>query len=169
MSWLGPKAPGANGNNKQFSQAELNNATTRLQNALSRIANQHVRRYAKEIKNAAIAKARNGYVPQANLNRLKAAEAAAKAALKPVPTATIETQTNVSAKNAELAVARNAAAFATFNRRIAEATNTSQLRQVGSNVKVYATKYGIPLNRSNIKWRLRAINVRAPFVPIKNS
>lgn len=99
------KAPGANGsNNKPFSQAELNKASQNLQSALSKIANQHVRRYANEIKNAAIAKARNGYVPQVNLNRMKAAEAAARAAVKPVPTATISTQTNNAANAANAAV-----------------------------------------------------------------
>lgn len=133
------KAPGANGNNKPFSQSELNTASKNLQSALSKIANQHVRRYAKEIKNAAIAKARNGYVPQANLNKLKEAEAAAKAALKTVPTATAETQTNnseVEAINSVGMLIRNIQNSQTINylnrvknnMRFTGASNTNKLR-----------------------------------------
>lgn len=132
-------APAANGNNKPFNQAELNTASKNLQIALSKIANQHVRRYAKEIKNAAIAKARNGYVPQANLNRLKAAEATAKAALKTVPTATTETQTNnseVEAINSVGMLIRNIQNSQTINYlnrvknnvRFAGASNANKLR-----------------------------------------
>lgn len=132
-------APAANGNNKPFSQSELNAATTQLQNALSKIANQHVRRYAKEVKSAAVAKARNGYVPQANLNRMKAAEAAASAALKPVPAATAETQTNNSEVEAINSVGmlirniQNAQTINYLNRvknnvRFAGASNENKLR-----------------------------------------
>ena len=93
-------APSANGNSN-FNQAKLNAATTQLQNALATIAKQHVSRYAKELKNAAIATARNGYVPQANLNKLRAAEAAAKAAVQVAPkTATMGVQTMNDVKKA---------------------------------------------------------------------
>jgi len=140
------KAPGANGsNNKPFSQAELNKASQNLQSALSKIANQHVRRYANEIKNAAIAKARNGYVPQVNLNRMKAAEAAAKAAVKPVPTATIETQT-VNATNALM-------------RRINAITNANNMNNItnSNNFKgLSANNQGKVRNYSRAKFPIKS-------------
>jgi septal ring factor EnvC (AmiA/AmiB activator) len=64
-------APVANGNRK-FNQAQLNTATTQLQNALKKIANQHVLKYANDIR--ANAKA-----------RANAARANAVAAVAPTP------------------------------------------------------------------------------------
>ena len=114
MSWFGRKAappPAANGNNNAFSQAKLNEASKNLQTALTTIANQHVKRYAREIKNAAIAKARNGYVPQANLNKLKSAEAAANAAVHAAPaTANVGVQAMNAETSATNAVIKTAVA-----------------------------------------------------------
>jgi len=85
----GPKAaptPAANGTKRQFNQKTFNNASIQLKNALSTIANQHVLKYANDIRKNA----------KANAN---AARAAAVAVENP-------TQTNV--KNAVKA-ATNAA------------------------------------------------------------
>ena len=66
----------SNGTKRQFSKEELNKATVNLQTALSKIANQHVLKYANDIRASA----------KANAN---AARAAANAAVNP-------TQTNVT-------------------------------------------------------------------------
>jgi len=94
-------APAANGNVK-FNQATLNAASKQLSEALTKVANQHVLRYANVIRTNATEKARKGYVSQANLNKEKAAEANAKAAAEaaeaaaaaagqPPPNATLQT------------------------------------------------------------------------------
>ena len=60
MSWFGRKAapaPAANGTKRQFSKEELNKATVNLQTALSKIANQHVLKYANDIRAQAKANA----------------------------------------------------------------------------------------------------------------
>jgi vacuolar-type H+-ATPase subunit E/Vma4 len=75
-----------NGTKRQFNQKQLNNASIQLKNALNKIANQHVLKYANDIRKNA----------KANAN---VARAAANAAANP-------TQTNV--KNAVNA-AKNAA------------------------------------------------------------
>ena len=76
MSWFGRKAApaqAANGTKRQFSKEELNRATVNLQTALSKIANQHVLKYANDIRAQA----------KANAN---AARANAVAAAAPTPT-----------------------------------------------------------------------------------
>jgi hypothetical protein len=50
-------APASNGNKRQFSQKNLNNATGNLQTALNKIANQHVLKYANAVRANAKAQA----------------------------------------------------------------------------------------------------------------
>ena len=58
------------------------------------------------------------------------------------------------------AVARNAAALTNFNARIEAANNRGKLTQIEVNLQAYANKYGIPLNRPNVKQRLNAVNTK---------
>jgi hypothetical protein len=89
-----------------------------------------VRRYLKEIKNAAIAKARNGYVPQANLNKLKAAEAAANVAVQRAPeTATIGVQTMNDVKKATNLITAIASGQGEINKTTNEVFKNAQVYQ----------------------------------------
>ena len=121
-------APAANGNRK-FNQAQLNTATTQLQNALKKIANQHVLKYANDIRanakaraNAARANAVAAVAPTpANNNNAKKAneraaaahqnmiesEIAAKNAVTAAPPAPANNSTLVAETNAVNAVIKN--------------------------------------------------------------
>jgi hypothetical protein len=140
-------SPAANG----FNQKKFNNASIQLKNALSTIANQHVRRYIKEIKNAAIAKARNGYVPQANLNRLKTAEAAAKAAVQIAPeTATIGVQTMNDVKKANDLITAIASGQGEINKTANKVFKNAQVYQsLSQNNKALVNK-ALATRRRNV-------------------
>ena len=176
-------APVTNGTKRQFSKEELNKATVNLQSALNKIANQHVLKYANAIRvnakanaNAARANAvaavsptqtniksainANKHAAVAKQNMIeteKEANAAVNAApaSEPVPAATLQ------AENAAVnAVARNAAALANFNARIAATNNTTALSKIESNILNYASKHSIPYVRNNVKKRLNAVNTK---------
>jgi hypothetical protein len=84
--------------------------------------------------------------------------------------ANVGTQTNIpvapaaaalkAEEEAVNAVARNAAALANFNARIVAANNRAKLTQIEVNLQAYANTHGIPLNRSNIRQRLNAVNTK---------
>ena len=175
--------PASNATKRQFSQKNLNNATGNLQTALNKIANQHVLKYANDIRKNAQA--------QANVARAAAVAAAAPTPenVKKVKTAInqaavahsnmIQTENATAAvvnavppsesvpvavQNAEAsavnAVARNAAALANFNARISAANKRTALTKIEVNIQNYASKHNIPYNRNNVKKRLNAVNTK---------
>jgi hypothetical protein len=173
-------APAVNG---KFSKEELNKATVNLQTALTKIANQHVLKYANAIRVNAKAKANavranavaavaptptninnankaNNHAAVTNQNMIKT-EKAAMAAVNAAPTSEPVPVATQRAENAAVnAVARNAAALATFNQRITEANNANKLTQIEVNIQKYANNHGIPYNRNNIKKRINAVNTK---------
>jgi hypothetical protein len=183
-----PAAPGkrSNGSNRNT----VNQAQAKLSTALNNIAYHHVQKYANAIKaNAkaksnAVAAAAAATANPTQTNNKNAASAAAKAAeaaknekeaekmaaAAASAAASVQTQTNnpvapaAAALKAEEeavnAVARNAAALANFNARIVEANNRAKLTQIEINLQAYANTHGIPLNRSNIRQRLNAVNTK---------
>jgi hypothetical protein len=168
-SWFGRKAPAPATNG-----LTQNGANAALVKALHNVANVKLRNALNKAKAAANA-AKNGTIAERNKTiaelqaALKEAKPVVTAAANVAPNKPVEPATQNAENQAVNAVARNAAALADFNARIAAANNTNKLTQVGVNVKVYATKHGIQLNRTNVKQRLNAINVRKLFVPQINS
>jgi len=165
------------------------NAQAKLSTALNNIAYHHVQKYANAIKasakaNAAAVKAVNtvnANPTPTNANTAAAALATAAAAAKnekaaeqaagsAAGAANVGTQTNIpvapaaaalkAEEEAVNAVARNAAALANFNARIVAANNRAKLTQIEVNLQAYANTHGIPLNRSNIRQRLNAVNTK---------
>ena len=176
-------APATNGNKKQFNQTQLNTATANLQTALNKIANQHVLKYANAIRlnakaqaNAARATAVATQTPTptniksaveaneqagvANQSMIQA-EKAAKAVVNTLPTSESVTPAVQTAEaTAVNAVARNAAALANFNTRIAAANKTNTLTNIEVNIQKYANSHNIPYNRNNVKQRINAVNTK---------
>ena len=182
-----PAAPGkrSNGSNRNT----VNQAQAKLSTALNNIAYHHVQKYANAIKANAKAKANAVAAAAAatanptQTNNKNAAAAAAKAAeaaknekeaekvaAAAAGAANVGTQTNIpvapaaaalkAEEEAVNAVARNAAALANFNARIVAANNRAKLTQIEVNLQAYANTHGIPLNRSNIRQRLNAVNTK---------
>ena len=107
---------------------------------------------------------------EAAKNEKEAEQVAAAAAAAGAAAANVGTQTNIpvapaaaalkAEEEAVNAVARNAAALANFNARIVAANNRAKLTQIEVNLQKYANTHGIPLNRSNIRQRLNAVNTK---------
>ena len=176
-------APATNGNKKQFNQTQLNTATANLQTALNKIANQHVLKYANAIRlnakaqaNAARATAVATQTPtptnistavkaneQAGLahQNMIETEQAAETVVNTLPTSESVTPAVQTAEaTAVNAVARNAAALANFNTRIAAANKTNTLTNIEVNIQKYANSHNIPYNRNNVKQRINAVNTK---------
>ncbi len=154
-----------------------------MKNALSTIANQHVLKYANAIRVNAKAQAnavratavatqtptptnvtkatnaaKNAAATQQNMIESgKAAEAVVNAVpnTESVPVAVVNAE--AAAANA---VARNAAAFANFNTRIAAANRRNTLSSIEVNIMKYANNHSIPYIRNNVKKRLNSVNTK---------
>jgi len=183
-----PAAPGKRSNGS--TRNTVSNAQDKLSTALNNIAYHHVQKYANAIKANAKAKSNAATATAAatanptQTNNMNAAAAAAKAAeavkkekeaeqmaaTAASAAASVQPQPNnpvapaAAALKAEEeavnAVARNAAALANFNARIVAANNRAKLTQIEVNLQTYANTHGIPLNRSNIRQRLNAVNTK---------
>ena len=164
MSFLFSSKPNApRGVTEPFSQKELNAASNQMNIALKVIANQHVKRYAKEIENAAVKKAKGNW-NAADARKLQEAEAKAKIATSNAAAAEAPASQEVkTAENAALqAVSKIAAAV--NNPQISVQVNWNNKNRVWrkSNNKA-APDYHVNWNRNqgrNSKVRLVPVTVR---------
>ena len=128
MSFLFRSKPNApRGVTEPFNQKKLNEASKQMNATLKVIANQHVKRYAKEIENAAVLKAKGNWNATA-AKRFQEAEKNAK-----IATSTVVAQTEPASqevKAAEIAAVKNVAGLIT---RIQAGNLNSKLNNLTNN------------------------------------
>ena len=136
-------APATNGTKRQFNQKTFNNASNKLKNALSTIANQHVLKYANAIRASA----------KANANAARATAVAAVAPTQPNVANAVNAVNNAAlaeqkVKEAEKAAAAVvSAATLNVNKLIENINATNNLNKFVINRKNNMNK--VPANRKN--------------------